>query len=80
MAKKKRNKNDGILSKSDLDSITLFWDNLTYKKYFEFLCRLNPNKETESLEIVDIIDNEKVNATPGLVYAFVLEGENIKNR
>lgn len=75
MSKKKSISVNSLKNKEQLkDEIN--YNDFKYKKYFDIVCRLIPDKENETL-IVEPINKELTNKE-GIVYVFVIDGKIFK--
>ena len=72
---RKKNKNIVILKNIEQLVTEIDFEDFSYKKDFELICNLLPNKEKECLEIED--KSQKIDNT-GLVYVFVIQGKIFK--
>ncbi len=71
-----KNKSDMIIESMDKLQNEINYSIYDYKDYFTYLCSINPNKEKEKLEIVNV--NDKCKDTAGLIYIFVVEDKIFK--
>lgn len=74
---RKKNRNIVLLKKIDELGKEINFTDFEYKKHFEHICDIIPDKENERLNI-EPIDVEKTEQKDGLVYVFVIEGKIFK--
>ncbi|MFA5382684.1 MAG: GIY-YIG nuclease family protein [Candidatus Micrarchaeia archaeon] len=73
---KKKNRNIVLLKKIEELKNEIDYNNFEYKKYFQPICYLIPNKNKERLDLQII--NEKMIKKEGLVYIFVIKNKIFK--
>lgn len=70
------NRNENLITKSEISNVSLTLDGFEYKKYFQFLCTLHPNRAKERLEILNPTNN--VDKKSGLVYLLLIDNKIVK--
>lgn len=79
MSKRKKNRNEELITQKDIEKIEFRLENFDYRERFRFLCTLHPNQVQERLEIIEAVDEKDFNIKkPALIYIFVLDGKILK--